>query len=321
MQVKVFEYLTELKGAGSINKAAKNLFLSQQGLNRALTSLESELGVPLFELSHAGVSFTKAGHAALEHGRVIFNECEALIADIEKIKNEDAPLKGECRPIVLVVSPYASLTLLSEVFSLLDAAEVSVREWNNDRIKEALAEGRRLSGNESEKSSVFRLFLFDWLKSEWPIPASPEAGVQVDVLFESRLGLVCRSSSALGKRASITPEAACDIPLVCFNGQDYLKTMDAAFGVKSLTNAVLKVSDRRTILSFVAKRDDAGVVSDELTFALADREQQRRDFSFVPFSGIAALDVGFAYVRDDLSVGAYRRFIAMFREACRNALR
>lgn len=48
MDIKMMEYVVEIERCGSINKAAKNLYLSQPNLSNALKNLESELGYTLF---------------------------------------------------------------------------------------------------------------------------------------------------------------------------------------------------------------------------------------------------------------------------------
>ena len=65
MQIESLRYFIELARAGSFYGAAKNTFLSQQGLNKAITSLESELGVKLVERSRRGVRLTSEGEAFL----------------------------------------------------------------------------------------------------------------------------------------------------------------------------------------------------------------------------------------------------------------
>ena len=49
MQIDTLRYFVELARVGSFYGASKNVFISQQGLNRAISSLESELGVKLVE--------------------------------------------------------------------------------------------------------------------------------------------------------------------------------------------------------------------------------------------------------------------------------
>ena len=51
MTFQQLTYVVEVAKNGSINKAAKNLFLSQTALSSAIKALEKELGISIFERS------------------------------------------------------------------------------------------------------------------------------------------------------------------------------------------------------------------------------------------------------------------------------
>ena len=57
-------------------KAAEELYISQPSLSRSIASLESELGVLLFEKNGRGVNLTKGGKLFLEYADRIIDDCE-----------------------------------------------------------------------------------------------------------------------------------------------------------------------------------------------------------------------------------------------------
>ena len=57
-------------------KAAEELYISQPSLSRSIASLESELGILLFEKNGRGVNLTKSGKLFLEYADRIIDECE-----------------------------------------------------------------------------------------------------------------------------------------------------------------------------------------------------------------------------------------------------
>ena len=61
MQIESFRYFEELARVGSFYGAAKSVYISQQGLNKAISSLESELGVKLIQRESRGVRLTSSG--------------------------------------------------------------------------------------------------------------------------------------------------------------------------------------------------------------------------------------------------------------------
>ena len=61
MQVRHLEYFAEIIRNGSINSAAKNLYISPQALSSIVTNLESEIGCSLLVRNRHGVTATEAG--------------------------------------------------------------------------------------------------------------------------------------------------------------------------------------------------------------------------------------------------------------------
>lgn len=63
---------------GSINKGAKRLYISPQGLSKALARLEAELGCPLFERTHQGLVPTRDARALYVRVRDLLDTCEQI---------------------------------------------------------------------------------------------------------------------------------------------------------------------------------------------------------------------------------------------------
>ena len=62
-----FKYVVEVSKTGSINQAAKNLFISQSVLSTSIKSLETELKQPIFVRSNKGISLTTFGKTFLSY--------------------------------------------------------------------------------------------------------------------------------------------------------------------------------------------------------------------------------------------------------------
>ena len=56
MRIQQLEYLERIVEAGSINEAAKRLFLTQPSLSNAVKELENEMGIQIFQRSSGGIS-------------------------------------------------------------------------------------------------------------------------------------------------------------------------------------------------------------------------------------------------------------------------
>ena len=75
MTVQQMRYVIEVSKAGSINQAAKNLLITPSSISSGITSLEKELGYPIFARSWQGVELTPKGRQVLNHATYI---CERL---------------------------------------------------------------------------------------------------------------------------------------------------------------------------------------------------------------------------------------------------
>ena len=61
MKLEHIQLFCEVVESGSISQAAKNGYISQQGLSMAMKQIESELGISLFQRSNKGVTLTDDG--------------------------------------------------------------------------------------------------------------------------------------------------------------------------------------------------------------------------------------------------------------------
>lgn len=83
MKMGQIEHVLAISNAGSISKAAQQLFISQPNLSMSLRNLEEELGEKIFLRSGKGITLTDFGHEliafaepAVEHFRLLGDFCE-----------------------------------------------------------------------------------------------------------------------------------------------------------------------------------------------------------------------------------------------------
>ncbi len=78
MRLEHLQYFITLANSPSINKAAEKLFISQQQLNRIITTLENDVNAELFHRTTNGISLTENGRIYLQYAQKIINEYTAL---------------------------------------------------------------------------------------------------------------------------------------------------------------------------------------------------------------------------------------------------
>lgn len=86
MDFKQLEYFKTIKEEGSISRAAEKLYISQQGLSKAVHALEKELDCSLFERSSRGVMLTEAGTVLMKHVEQVLMERDAIVREMSKFR-------------------------------------------------------------------------------------------------------------------------------------------------------------------------------------------------------------------------------------------
>ena len=106
MNIKDLEYFQVICREESINRAAKQLYLSPQGLSKILQGMEAELGTTLLLRTKQGVQTTESGEALLKYASGITGAYQELCKEIRSIENR---IRGE----IDLLSAYGILRLLT----------------------------------------------------------------------------------------------------------------------------------------------------------------------------------------------------------------
>lgn len=78
MRIQQLEYLEIIVEAGSINEAAKRLFLTQPSLSNAVKELENEMGIQIFQRSSGGISLTAEGREFMTYSKQILDQVNLM---------------------------------------------------------------------------------------------------------------------------------------------------------------------------------------------------------------------------------------------------
>ena len=100
MQIQQLTYFVTVAEQGSINKAAEKLFVTQPNLSKAISNLESELKVRIFDRTNKGVILTDEGKKLYQYARTILNQMELIQG-----------LSSAERPRILSIASYPIITM------------------------------------------------------------------------------------------------------------------------------------------------------------------------------------------------------------------
>lgn len=80
MNLQHLKNMTEVERAGSVTKAAANLFICQPNLSKSIKEVENEIGITVFRRSAKGVYPTPEGARFLARARAVLEEMDKLEA-------------------------------------------------------------------------------------------------------------------------------------------------------------------------------------------------------------------------------------------------
>lgn len=78
MNLLHLKYIVEVANAGSISKAANNLFMNQPHLSKIIKDIEENMNIIIFERTSKGVVVTKKGAEFIEQAKNIIIQVEQL---------------------------------------------------------------------------------------------------------------------------------------------------------------------------------------------------------------------------------------------------
>ncbi len=96
--------------SGSFNKAAEVLFLTPTAVIKQINTLETDLGVRLFDRTHRGLTLTKAGSSLYQDARYMAAYCR------EAINRARDAMQGETQAVRIGTSPMTPAQLLTDLW-------------------------------------------------------------------------------------------------------------------------------------------------------------------------------------------------------------
>lgn len=307
MQIENLRHFIELARAGSFYGAAKSSFISQQGLNKAISSLEAELDLKLVERSRRGVRLTSDGELFLKHAKRIVVDYDLMVDDLlgERFDGQ----RGD-EPISLYVSYYAAQTAVS------NPVYVGMLARNSAYVEEPFEKLIR-HAEQSDGSGLVYLDLH--ANSMDKVLSNPN--VVFEPIVKTRFGFVWKEGSSLAREDMLHRDSICKMPVALNAYREMAQLAEWLFRDAPLENVRMEATSPRMLLEYVRNsEDDAVAAFDTFGFFLSqrDRDMPTEGLRFTPLSTPEAVcQVGFLYpkhaklsLRARHTVGVLKRFLS-----------
>lgn len=122
MNLTELKYIVAIARYGSVNAAAKEVYVAQPNLSKAIKNLEAEFGIRLFERSSTGMAPTEEGQSFIVQAKKILEEIEKLNQDFSGERKKSVELK-----ISIPRASYASCAAVSYIKKIADVERIQIQ--------------------------------------------------------------------------------------------------------------------------------------------------------------------------------------------------
>jgi DNA-binding transcriptional LysR family regulator len=255
MTLQQLKYVIEIAKCGSINIAAKKLFITQPTLSNAIIELERELDIFIFERTNRGISVTVEGVEFLAYARQVVEQSELLEKRYFNKKPSAQHFSVSTQHYAFAVNAFVDL--IKEHAN--DEYEFNLRETKTyeiiDDVKNLRSEIGILYLNEFNAKVLNKLF--------------KENNLNFTTLFTAKPHVFISKSNPLSKKTIVTIEDLEDYPCLCFEQGEYNSFHFSEEILSTLSHKkTIKVSDRATLFNLLIGLNgytiSTGVISSDL---------------------------------------------------------
>ncbi len=124
MTLTQLRYMIAVAQCSSLQNAAKQLFISQPSLSKAINSLEEEMGIVIFTRKSTGVTLTEEGYKFLSYAKQVVEQADLMLSHYKKGRKIRRVFSLSSHHYAFVVNAF--VTLVNEYTK--DEYEFSLRE-------------------------------------------------------------------------------------------------------------------------------------------------------------------------------------------------
>ena len=238
MTLTQLRYIIAIADTGSMNEAAKSLFISQPSLSLAVKELEKEIGTELFKRSNRGVSVTQEGMEFLSYARQVVEQYQLMESRYIEKKNIKKKFGVSMQHYTFAVNAFVELIKQYG----MDEYEFEVHETKTYEVIENV---------KNQKSEIGVLYMNDY-NQDVLTRILTEAGLVFTPLFECGIYVYMSKSNPLAGKKEIAIEELDEYPCLAFAQGDH-NSMYFAEEVLSTYEYKrrIRANDRATLLNLM----------------------------------------------------------------------
>lgn len=293
MTLAQLRYIIMVADTGSMNEAAKALFISQPSLSQSVKELESEIGLELFRRSNRGVTVTQEGQEFLGYARQVVEQYELIESHYIEKKNIKKKFGVSMQHYSFAVKAFVEMV---KQFGM-DEYEFAVREAKTYEVIEDVKDFRSEIGilyiNDFNKKVLEKLF------QEWELEFHP--------LLVCSIYVYMWKGHPLAGKKEIAIEELEEYPCLSFEQGSYNSFYFAEEVLSTYAyKRLIKANDRATLLNLMVGLNAftlcSGILCEELNgedyCAVRLKSEERMTIGYLKRKGIALSQLGRKYLEE-----------------------
>lgn len=238
LTLQQLKYVIEVVNRGSINEAAKRLFISQPSLSNAIKDLEEEMQFAIFERSNKGISLSKEGVEFLSYARQVVEQAELLESRYLNAKPSPQHFSVSTQHYAFAVNAFVSL----------------VREFGQDEYELTLRETKTYEIIEDVKSlrSEIGILYLNEFNGKVINKLLKTANLQFTSLFTAKPHIFISIKNPLAKQSIVSIDQLQNYPYLSFDQGEYNSFHFSEEILSTLSHKKsIRVNDRATLFNFL----------------------------------------------------------------------
>ncbi|HIT89383.1 MAG TPA: LysR family transcriptional regulator [Candidatus Merdenecus merdavium] len=255
MTLQQLKYVIETVHCGSMNEAAKKLFISQPSLSNAIKELENELGIQIFLRTNKGTVLSVEGGEFLGYARQVIEQAALLEQRYFNSKPAPQNFSVSTQHYAFAVNAFVSL----------------MKAHGGDEYQYTLKESRTYEIIEDVKNlrSEIGILYLSSFNSKVIKKLIRENDLQFHLLFETKPYIFVSKDNPLAEKKEVYLEDLEDYPYLSFDQGEYNSFYFSEEILSTVTHKKdIKVSDRATLFNLLIGLDgytiSTGILSVDL---------------------------------------------------------
>ena len=292
MTLQQLKYALTIADCGSMNEAAKQLFISQPSLSETMKELETEIGLDIFLRSNRGIVITPEGEEFLGYARQVTEQFGLLQSKYidKKVKEKfSVSTQHYTFAVKAFVETVKQIGMEQYEFAVHETTTISVIE----NVKNFKSEMGVLYENDFNEKVLNKMF--------------KENGLEFVELFSCDTFVYLWSGHPLAKQDVITMEELDEYPCLSFdqgkNNSLYLaEEMKSTYEYRRL----IKANDRATLLNLMIGLNAytlcSGIICEDLNGndykAVPLKETEKMRIGYIKRKGAKVSHIGELYIEE-----------------------